>query len=99
MAEIIWTEPALNNVNDIAEYIALHNEQAAKALVQKVFTKVDRLSEHPNSGKVPAELQGFSFREVVVPPCRIFYKIENDTIFILYVMRQEQEFRKFMINK
>ncbi len=98
MAEIIWTEPALNNVNEIAEYIAIHNEQAAKALVQKIFSKVDRLTEHPDSGKVPAELKGFAFREVVVPPCRIFYKVANEKVSILYVMRQERDFRKFMIN-
>jgi|GEM_PF-1990521 plasmid stabilization system protein ParE len=25
MAQIIWTEPALNSLNDIAEYIAVNN--------------------------------------------------------------------------
>ncbi|TQP65002.1 type II toxin-antitoxin system RelE/ParE family toxin, partial [Vibrio cholerae] len=25
MAEIVWTEPALSDLNDIAEYIALEN--------------------------------------------------------------------------
>ena len=33
----------LIDVDDIAEYIALHNIKAAKALVQKVFNKVERL--------------------------------------------------------
>ncbi|EPN8877814.1 type II toxin-antitoxin system RelE/ParE family toxin, partial [Vibrio cholerae] len=40
MVEIIWTEPALSDLNDIAEYIALENVVAAKQLVQTVFTKV-----------------------------------------------------------
>ncbi len=42
MAEIIWTDPALNNLNEIAEYIALNNPTAAKILVQTVFDKVTR---------------------------------------------------------
>ena len=98
MAQIIWTEPALDNIEDIAEYIAIHNIQAAKALVEKIFSKVERLNEFPESGKIPVELQGFSYREIVVTPCRIFYKLEHDNVYIIYVMRQEQELRKFILN-
>ncbi|WP_133154128.1 type II toxin-antitoxin system RelE/ParE family toxin, partial [Vibrio sp. 10N.261.49.E11] len=39
MAEVIWSEPALSDLNDIAEYIALENLVAAKQLVQNVFDK------------------------------------------------------------
>ncbi|TQP31616.1 type II toxin-antitoxin system RelE/ParE family toxin, partial [Vibrio cholerae] len=52
MVEIIWTEPALFDLNDIAEYIALENVVAAKQLVQTVFTKVERLADFPESGRV-----------------------------------------------
>jgi plasmid stabilization system protein ParE len=37
MAQIIWTEPALGNLNDIAEYIAVSNIYAAKQLVGNFF--------------------------------------------------------------
>jgi plasmid stabilization system protein ParE len=37
MAEVIWTEPALNDLNAIADYIALDNPEAARRLVQKIF--------------------------------------------------------------
>ncbi|EGR0261305.1 TPA: type II toxin-antitoxin system RelE/ParE family toxin, partial [Vibrio cholerae] len=47
MAEIVWTEPALSDLNDIAEYIALENVVAAKQLVQTIFTKVERLADFP----------------------------------------------------
>ena len=98
MAQIIWTEPALNNIEDIADHIAIDNIQAAKALIQKIFSKVERLNEFPESGKNPVELQGLNYREIVVPPCRIFYKLEDDNVYIIYVMRQEQELRKFILN-
>lgn len=51
MAEIIWTNPALDDLNDIAEYIALSNLQSAKKLVSKIFEKVERLELFPESGK------------------------------------------------
>jgi toxin ParE1/3/4 len=97
MAEIIWTHPALKDLDDVAEYIALSNLQVAKKLVKKVFDKVDRLEAFPDSGKKPLELSNLNYREVVVNPCRIFYKIDNDKVFILHVMRQERDLRKFLL--
>jgi toxin ParE1/3/4 len=97
MAEIIWTNPALEDLNDIAEYIALSNLQSAKRLVAKIFDKVERLEAFPESGKKPIELTNLNYREVVVNPCRIFYKIDNEKVYILHVMRQERDLRKFLL--
>lgn len=98
MAKIIWTEPALADLDEVAEYIAINNGSAAKKLVALVFAKVARLADYPESGRIPAELAGLKYRELVVPPCRIFYRIEADQLFILYVMRQERDLRRFMID-
>ncbi len=97
MAEVIWTSPALDDLNDVAEYIALSNLIAAKQLVQKVFDKVSRLENHPESGKRPVELINLNYREVIVNPCRIFYKNESDKLYILHVMRQERDLRRFLL--
>ncbi|MFV0448845.1 MAG: type II toxin-antitoxin system RelE/ParE family toxin [Vibrio sp.] len=98
MAEIIWTEPALSDLNDIAEYIALENIVAAKRLVQTIFARVERLESFPESGRIPPELEHLSYREVVVNPCRVFYKQNADKVFILFVMRVERDLRKFLLS-
>ena len=72
MAEIVWTSPALDDLSDIAEYIALSNLSAAKNFTQKVFEKISRLEIHPESGKRPQELINLNYREVNLNPCRIF---------------------------
>src|SRR5690554_4424067 len=97
MAQIIWTEPALNDIDQIAEYIALSNLQAAQLLVKKVFDKVDRLEDHPMSGKKPLEIKSLEYREVVVNPCRVFYKIISGKVYILHVMRQEQQLKRYTL--
>lgn len=56
MAEIVWTEPALNDLDKIAEYIAVSNLVAAKQLVKEVFAKVDILEEYPKSVKSVSKL-------------------------------------------
>lgn len=98
MAQIIWTEPALNNLNDIAEYIAVSNPYAAKKLVENVFSKVKRLEQFPYSGRIPEEISTLNYREVVVNPCRVFYKVDSDSVYILHLLRQERDLRKYLLS-
>ena len=56
MAQVIWTEPAIDNIDEIAEYIALSNPMAASKLVLDVLSVVGRLEDHPESGRVPEEV-------------------------------------------
>jgi toxin ParE1/3/4 len=64
MAEIIWTEPALSDLDAIADYIALDKPDAAQQLVRCVFQHVE-LSNHPKSGSRPPELKGWRYRQIV----------------------------------
>ncbi|MFN3880479.1 MAG: type II toxin-antitoxin system RelE/ParE family toxin [Nitrincola lacisaponensis] len=97
MAEVIWTEPALQELDAIAEYIALDNPATASYLVQEVFDKTERLEDFPQSGRIPPELPNSIYREVVVPPCRIFYREDDKRVLILYVMREERQLRAYML--
>lgn len=99
MARLIWTEPALLDLDEVAEYIALDDPLAASRYVQKVFDRVGRLESYPDSGKKPAELPHTSYREVVVAPCRIFYRVEKNSVYILYVMRSEKLLRTYLLDQ
>ena len=99
MARLIWTEPALRDLNEVAEYIAMDDPAAASKVVQTVFDRVERLELYPNSGKRPAELPRTPYREIVVPPCRIFYRVEEESVFILYVMRSERLLHAFLLDR
>ena len=97
MAEVIWTDPALQELNAIAEYIALDNPASASRLVEEVFDKTDRLEDFPKSGRIPPELPNSVYREVVVLPCRIFYRVDERRVFILYIMRDERQLRAYTL--
>ncbi|NCC62577.1 MAG: type II toxin-antitoxin system RelE/ParE family toxin [Verrucomicrobiae bacterium] len=99
MARLIWTEPALMDLDEIAEYIALDDPLAASRYVQRLFDRVERLETHPNSGKRPPELPRSPYREVVIPPCRVFYRAETGTVYILFVMRSERLLRTYLLNE
>lgn len=99
MAQLIWTEPALADLDAIADYIALDDETAAKRLVAKVFAHVEQLSNHPESGSLPAELRpDKTYRQIVEPPCRVFYRVRGKKVYIIHVMRGEQVLKKGKLN-
>jgi addiction module RelE/StbE family toxin len=97
MAEVIWAEPAVNELDAIASYIALDNPTAARHLIQEVFNQTDRLKQFPQSGRIPAELAHSVYRELIVSPCRIFYRVDQQQVLVIYVMRDEQQFRRYML--
>jgi toxin ParE1/3/4 len=99
MAKIVWTESALDDLDEIAEYIALDKIGAAKKLVKRVFSRVDLLRDSPNSGRTPPELDGERYREVIVGPCRIFYRALDKEIVILYIMRSERILRRYILEE
>ncbi len=93
MACVIWTEPSIRDLEEIADYIALENADAARRLVKRVFDIVSRLENFPLSGKRPKELPDGRCREIIVPPCRIFYRCAKETVYVLHVMRSERVLR------
>ncbi|MEP1923789.1 MAG: type II toxin-antitoxin system RelE/ParE family toxin [Ekhidna sp.] len=90
MARIIWTETALNELDEIADYISLDNPTAAKKLVRSAFKRIERLASHPKSGKLVDEFDKSVYRELVSSPCRIFYRHEKEIVYIVHVIREEQ---------
>jgi len=93
MAQVVWTEPALSDLDAIADFIALEDRAAASALVKRVFRHVEQLKEHPESGSKPSELKRSRHRQIVEPPCRVFYRFDGESVFILHVMRAERLLR------
>jgi len=98
MAEVVSAEPALSDLDAIADYIALDNPEAARRLVQRIFEHVDHLEVHPRLGSKPHELKGWRYRQIVEPPCRIFYREDSERVFILHVMRSERLLRPDLLN-
>ena len=98
MAGITWSEPALSDLDAIGDYIALENPAAAAELVHRVFEHVGQLANHPESGSRPQEFRRSRYRQVVEPPCRVFYRYDGKTVFVLHVMRSERLLRKHQLS-
>ena len=62
---------------------------AADKLVGDVIDAVERLTRFPKSGRSVPETEGNRYREVILPPCRVIYRLTTKEVFIIAVMRGE----------
>nr|WP_206212026.1 type II toxin-antitoxin system RelE/ParE family toxin [Wenzhouxiangella sp. XN24] len=74
----------------IADYIAIEDPEAAARLVERVFRHGEQLESNPRSGSRPSELSGSRYRQIVEPPCRVFYRYDGKNVPILHLMRSER---------
>ena len=98
VAEQQTLKPAIDQLQKQLTNLGTPNTfTTAKFTADKVFDKISRLEDHPEPGKRPLELINLNYREVNVNPCRIFYKVDSDKVYILHVMRQERDLRRFLL--
>ena len=64
-------EPALSDLDATADDIALEDPEAARGLVQRVVQHVEQLARYPESGS--------RYRQIVEPPCWVFYRYDGDS--------------------
>lgn len=93
MARLIWTEPALADLEAIADYIALDRPDAASRLVKEVMARVSLLEDFPEMCPHPHDLPDSRYRHLSIPPLRLFYRVEGNVVYIVYIMRSEKLLR------
>lgn len=100
MAQVVWTEPAIADLEAIADYIAIEDSRAASALVQRIIQHARQLADHPESGSRPRELGSRTrYRQIVEPPCRVFYRFDGTHVFIVHAMRTERLLRRSALKR
>lgn len=75
MVKINWTDQALQDIDNIAEFISKDSLKYAKIQTQLFFERVESLFTQPELGRVVPELQKKKIRELIVGNYRIVYRI------------------------
>jgi toxin ParE1/3/4 len=94
VARVIWSEPAVRSLEEIAEYIALDKPQAASRWVGRVLEAVGRLANFPDPGSILPEIPDLPYRQVVVAPCRVLCRHDGKTVWIIHLFRGERPLRE-----
>lgn len=100
--EIIWTNVAENDLKNIIEYISIDSPQTALKILSKIKQKASDLYLFPERGRIVPELQeqGISqYRELVITPWRLIYKIVERKIFVLAMIDSRQNVEDILLNR
>ena len=80
-------------MREVLGFIAQDNPDAASSLAEQMLNGLDQKSRFPQSGRVIPEAPEHPARELVMPPCRIFYLADQVSLHVLSIMRSERLFR------
>jgi addiction module RelE/StbE family toxin len=90
MLPIFWSAAALEDLNEITDYIAEYDVHAAINMHELIENAVHPASEHPylyRSGRVPGT------REIVAHPNYVVvYEVQADHIEVMAVVHARQEY-------
>ena len=78
MVEIKWTDFAIENLNDIGDYIEKDSFRYAEIVVNSLFDSTDILERHPFAGHMVPEFNDKNIRELIRGSYRIVYKVLNE---------------------
>jgi len=77
MAKVVWTDGALRDLDEIADYIGKRN-------------RAESLESFPELGRFEPELPGRVHRRLVVGPVKVIYRLERGSALIEMVVRGER---------
>ena len=84
---------AISAIEDLEDIRQGYSEQDAhdvgERLLQEILTQVERLAEFPESGRIVPEFGVGQLREIIHPPFRVVYRLDEDRVRVVRVWRSE----------
>lgn len=100
MAQVSWTEPALSDLMEVADYIASQSPDEARTVVQEALAKADSRKDFAASGAIVPEFDDPAIREVLVKDAfRLIYEVREENVFILTFIRFSRRLGPALINR
>ncbi len=92
--KLIWTDPSVEDLRSIHNYIARDSDTYAADFVEQVILSVERLLRFPRLGRAVAEAHDENIRELVYQKYRIVYRIAGERIEILTIVHGSRNLTK-----
>ena len=90
---VVWTEPAVDDLEAAIEFIEKDSPSYAKTLAQLVVDAADSLLLFPNRGHRLRDPQLARFRELLVGAYRLIYLVEENRVLIVAVIHGHRRLR------
>jgi toxin ParE1/3/4 len=97
--EIVWTAKAIQQVDDIVDYISNESVEAAEGIRDEILNRVFQLKKFPYSGQEEELLKKLKLghRYLVSGNYKIIYRVWNSVVFINSVFDSRQNPTKLKV--
>ena len=89
--QVNWTAKSVSDVHRLYQFLALLNNQAARAVVHSLEQAAALLAEHPRIGHNVAAYAPKEVRELTVGDYVMRYQIKREQVYILRVWHGREE--------
>lgn len=100
--EVIWSNRASRDLEHIIKYIATDSPSIALQILRKIRKKASSLYRMPERGRVVPELQAqgiLQYRELIIPPWRLVYRISKKAVYVLSVLDSRQNIEDILLHR
>jgi len=99
---VVWTEAAAQDLIEIVSFVAGDSLANARRLLVRLRSKADSLERSPRRGRVVRELAstgGRAWRELVVKPYRIVYRIRKEIVLVGAVVDSRRDLEDLLLER
>jgi len=100
---VLLTADAAGDLEEICEYIALHDVPGKSERVLASIEKIlSRLSESPERGTYPKELLALGirdYREIFFKPYRIIYQVTGNKVHIMLIIDGRRDMQALLLRR
>jgi toxin ParE1/3/4 len=86
VGRIVWTDPAVADLEEIVNYIARDSPRYALQVGERIYEAAGKLELGNRAGAMVPEFGLDHFREILMPPYRILYEIRGSVCYIVAIV-------------
>lgn len=91
MVYVIWTDPAIDDLRAIRDYIEANSPGVARQFCTELYESSDRLRLFPRSGQVVPEFGLVHVREILFGDYRILYQVAAGACYVMAVIHGSRD--------
>jgi plasmid stabilization system protein ParE len=92
--KLVWSEPALADIESIRDYIRRDSEFYAGRFINRIIEAVETLVELPARGRLVPEADDPNTRELLFQNYRIMYRLETARIIVLAIVHAARDWTR-----
>ncbi|MBU0964784.1 MAG: type II toxin-antitoxin system RelE/ParE family toxin [Proteobacteria bacterium] len=100
--KVHWASIAEEDLKNIILYIAEDSPTNARNIFEKIKETASSLTHLPERGRIVPELQDqgiFLYRELILAPWRIVYRVSDKKVYVLSVIDSRQNVEDILLKR